>query len=248
MVSSPLAIETTDLTKRYRRTIAVDGLGLTVKSNEIYGFLGANGAGKSTTIGLLLDYFRPTSGSARVLGHDSRDVVAVHDRVGVLPDRFGVYEDLSGRAHVRFVADTKRTDDDPGELLTRVGLSDAADQEAGGYSQGMQQRLGLAMALVGAPDLLILDEPFTGLDPHGVRRIREVIREEHDRGASVFFSSHTLNEVQRVCDRAGILEQGRLIAEGSLAELREQAGCEADADMEDVFVALASDRAGGEVQ
>ncbi len=244
------AIEMEGLTKRYGSVAAVDGLDLTVEPGETYGFLGPNGAGKSTTIGLLLDYLRPTAGTIRVLGRDPRDVVAVHDRIGVLPDRFGVYEDLSGRRHVALVVDTKRTDDDPDALLSRVGLSDAADKVAGKYSQGMQQRLALAMALVGAPELLVLDEPFTGLDPHGVRRVREIVREESGRGATVFFSSHVLGQVELVCDRVGVLHNGRLVAEGSLDGLRERAGTDGDATMEDVFVALTDARVerGGEAR
>ncbi|GGL66698.1 ABC transporter ATP-binding protein [Halocalculus aciditolerans] len=232
------AIETVDLTKRYGNQVAVDSLDLTVRDGEIYGFLGPNGAGKSTTIGLLMDYLRPTSGSMQVLGLDpQQDVVDLHGRVGVLPDRFSLYEDLTGRRHLEFVIDTKHATNDPESVLERVGLADAIDREAGEYSQGMGQRLALAMALVGGPDLLVLDEPFTGLDPHGVRRVREIVHEEHDRGATVFFSSHVLGQVELVCDRVGILHHGRLVTEGSLDELRSAVDLEADASMEDVFVA-----------
>lgn len=243
MSTDPAPIETTELTKRYGSMLAVDGLDLTVREGEIYGFLGANGAGKSTTIGILLDYLRPSSGTAQVFGVDPHeDVVTVHDRLGVLPDRFGVYDGSSGRRHVALVADTKDTADDPDNLLSRVGLSDVAGEPAGEYSQGMQQRLALAMALVGRPDLLVLDEPFNGLDPHGVRRVREIIHEENDRGATVFFSSHVLGQVELVCDRVGILYEGRLIAEGTLEELRERAGCDPAASMEEVFVGISGDR------
>ena len=218
------AIETDGLTKRYGSTAAVDDLSLTVETGEIYGFLGPNGAGKSTAINLLMDFARPTDGSIRVLGRDPRaDVVAVHQRVGILPDGFSVYGNRTGRDHLRLVIDTKGTDDSPAALLERVGLADAIDDAAGGYSKGMRQRLALAMALVGDPDLLILDEPFSGLDPHGVRTIREVVHEENDRGATIFFSSHVLGQVELVCDRLGILHEGRLVAEGTLEELRERA-------------------------
>jgi len=242
-VSEP-AIETSDLTKRYGDHVAVDSLDLTVHSGEIYGFLGPNGAGKSTTIGLLMDYRRPTSGSIRVLGRDPRaDVVEVHDRIGILPDRLSLYDDLTGRQHLEFVIDTKRADDDPRDCLDAVGLADARDQNAGTYSQGMGQRLALAMALVGDPELLVLDEPFTGLDPHGVRRVREIVHEEHERGTTVFFSSHVLGQVEVVCDRVGILHRGCLVAEGPFDDLREDAGLDDDASMEDVFVAYTDDRA-----
>lgn len=221
------AITTTDLTKRYDAEPAVHGLNLKIQDGEVYGFLGPNGAGKSTTISLLMDYVRPTEGSARILGLDPReDVVEIHQRVGILPDRFSVYDRLTGRRHLNYVIDSKNASDSPQDLLTRVGLGDAIDRQAGAYSNGMQQRLGLAMALVGEPDLLILDEPFTGLDPHGARTIRDIVYEENDRGATVFFSSHVLGQVELVCDRIGILNQGELIAEGRIDDLREQVDVE----------------------
>jgi ABC-2 type transport system ATP-binding protein len=221
------AITTTDLTKRYDAETAVHGLNLKIQDGEVYGFLGPNGAGKSTTISLLMDYVRPTEGSARILGLDPReDVVEIHQRVGILPDRFSVYDRLTGRRHLNYVIDSKNASDSPQDLLTRVGLGDAIDRQAGAYSNGMQQRLGLAMALVGEPDLLILDEPFTGLDPHGARTIRDLVYEENDRGATVFFSSHVLGQVELVCDRIGILNQGELIAEGRIDDLREQVDVE----------------------
>lgn len=221
------AITTTDLTKRYDAETAVNGLNLKIQDGEVYGFLGPNGAGKSTTISLLMDYVRPTEGSARILGLDPReDVVEIHQRVGILPDRFSVYDRLTGRRHLNYVIDSKNASDAPQDLLTRVGLGDAIDRQAGAYSNGMQQRLGLAMALVGEPDLLILDEPFTGLDPHGARTIRDLVYKENDRGATVFFSSHVLGQVELVCDRIGILNQGELIAEGRIDDLREQVDVE----------------------
>jgi ABC-2 type transport system ATP-binding protein len=242
-------IETDGVTKRYGDVRAVDGLGLTVERGETYGFLGPNGAGKSTTIGLVLDYLRPTSGAVRVFGRDPQhDAVEVRDRIGVLPDRFGLYEDRSARQHVAFVAETKRANDDPETLLERVGLGDAIDDDAGDFSSGMEQRLALAMALVGEPDLLVLDEPFSGLDPHGVRRVRDIVHEENERGATVFFSSHVLGQVELVCDRIGVLHDGRLVAEGTLDELRDGARLPDDATIEDVFVELTDARVddGGE--
>jgi ABC-2 type transport system ATP-binding protein len=159
----------------------------------------------------------------------------------VLPDRYGLYPDLTARQHLEFVVDTKSASDDPEPLLSRVGLSDATDQQAATFSQGMEQRLALAMALVGTPDLLVLDEPFTGLDPHGVRTVREIVHEENDRGAAVFFSSHVLGQVELVCDRVGIVHEGRLVASGTLDELRRQTESEADASVESVFVSLTGD-------
>lgn len=250
MTDLDVAIDTKRLTKQYGDIRVVDSLNLTVEEGEVYGFLGPNGAGKSTTIGLLLDYLRPTSGTIRVLGRDPQtDVVEIHERVGILPDRYGLYADRSARQHVALVSETNGASDDPAALLERVGLSDAIDDDAGTFSSGMEQRLALAMALVGEPELLILDEPFSGLDPHGVRLVREIVTEETERGATIFFSSHVLGQVELVCDRIGILHNGRLVAEGTLHELRDRAEVAADATMEDIFVELTDarvDESGGE--
>ncbi|MFD1687606.1 ABC transporter ATP-binding protein [Halobellus litoreus] len=233
------AILTERLTKQYGSTTAVDELTLTVEGDEIYGFLGPNGAGKSTTIGMLMDYLRPTTGSISVLGQDpQRDVVDVHSRIGILPDRYSLYGGLTARQHLELVLDTKRVSDSPAELLDRVGLDAVDGQSVGTFSQGMEQRLALAMALVGDPDLLVLDEPFTGLDPHGVRTVREIVHEENDRGAAIFFSSHVLGQVELVCDRVGILHEGRLVAEGTIDSLRAETTVGSDATVEEIFVAV----------
>jgi ABC-2 type transport system ATP-binding protein len=131
-----------------------------------------------------------------------------------------VYDRLTGRQHLEFAIESKNADDDPEQLLDRVGIPDAIDRKAGGYSKGMAQRLTLAMALVGDPDLLILDEPTTGLDPNGAREMREIIRTERDRGATVFFSSHILEQVEAVCDRVGILRSGEVVAVDTIDNLR----------------------------
>ncbi len=218
-------IELTDLTKRYGEVTAVDTLDLTVEDGEIFGFLGPNGAGKTTTIDLMLDFVRPTSGSVSLFGLDPReDARTVRQRTGVLPEGFGVYDRLTGRRHVEFVIESKGLDEDPLALLERTGIADAADRKAGEYSTGMRQRLGLAMALAGDPDLLILDEPSTGLDPNGAREMRSVIEAERDRGATVFFSSHILEQVEAVCDRVGILREGALVAEDTIDGLRAAVG------------------------
>jgi ABC-2 type transport system ATP-binding protein len=246
---SPPAIRTEGLTKRYGSTTVVDELDLVVDADEVFGFLGPNGAGKSTTIGIILDFIRPTGGRVSVLGHDPQEaVVEIHERIGVLPDRYSLYPDLTAREHLGFVIETKRADDDPDELLSRVGLFDARDEPATTFSQGMEQRLALAMALVGKPDLLVLDEPFSGLDPHGVRTVREIVHEENERGAAVFFSSHVLGQVEVVCDRVGIIHRGSLIASGTLEELLSRADVEQDASIESVFVSLTGDTAPLEVE
>jgi ABC-2 type transport system ATP-binding protein len=221
------AIRTDGLTKRYGHDVyAVDGLTLSVEEGEVFGFLGPNGAGKSTTIDVLLDYVRPTAGSATVLGYDAqREAEEIHRRVGILPDGYSLYDRLSGRDHVEFAVDLKGASDDPDAILARVGLdSSAADRPAGTYSKGMSQRLALGMALVGDPELLILDEPSSGLDPDGIRDIREITRDHAAAGGTVFFSSHILGQVEAVCDRVGILNRGRLVAVDTVDGLRDALG------------------------
>ncbi|OVE84949.1 ABC transporter ATP-binding protein [Natronolimnobius baerhuensis] len=223
------AIETTALTKQYGDVTAVDGLELTVREGEVFGFLGPNGAGKSTTINMLLDFVRPTSGSATVLGYDAQtEADQISERVGILPEGFDIYPRLTGRRHVEFAIETKHADDDPEELLERAGLDpDAWDRVAGGYSTGMRQRLAMAMALVGDPDLLIMDEPSSGLDPHGIRELQDLVRAEADRGTTVFFSSHILEHVDAVCDRIGVLTNGTLVAVDTIDGLRDSLGGDA---------------------
>ena len=216
------AIELDGLRKEFGDLVALDGVDLTVEEGEVFGFLGPNGAGKSTTINILLDFVRPTAGTATVLGHDAQaESTAIRERIGVLPEGYDVYERLSAREHLQFVIEAKHADDDPEALLERVGLEEAIDRRAGGYSKGMKQRLVLAMALVGDPDLLILDEPTTGLDPNGARKMRELVEQESERGATIFFSSHILSQVESVCDTVGILQNGQFIAKDSVEGLRE---------------------------
>jgi len=216
------AIECSNLSKRFGDVLAVDDLDLTIEDGEIFGFLGPNGAGKSTTIDILLDFVRPSSGAVSVMGHDAQtEGRTVRQRTGVLPDAYHVYDRLTGRQHVRFACEMKGVDDDPVALLDRTGVAGAADRRAGGYSKGMRQRLVLAMALVGDPDLLILDEPSTGLDPNGAREMREIIQAENDRGTTVFFSSHIMEQVEAVCERVGIINEGHLVAENSIDGLRD---------------------------
>ena len=215
------AIELDGVTKRYGSLVAVDNLDLQIEEGEVFGFLGPNGAGKSTTINILLDFVKPTAGRASVFDMDCQNQgKELRNRIGVLPEGYDVYDRLTGRQHIEFAIESKNTTDDPQALLERVGIADAGDRKASGYSKGMAQRLILAMALVGDPDLLILDEPTTGLDPNGAREIREIIREENSRGTTVFFSSHILSQVEAVCDRVGILRDGRMVADDSIENLR----------------------------
>ncbi|CAI48632.1 ABC-type transport system ATP-binding protein [Natronomonas pharaonis DSM 2160] len=219
------AIELDGVEKAYGDVQALSGVDLEVEEGEIFGFLGPNGAGKSTTINILLDFVRPDAGSVRVLGYDAgEESVAVRERTGVLPEGFSVYDRLSAREHVAFAVDSKDADDDPEALLERVGLEDDAGRKAGGFSTGMRQRLALAMALAGDPDLLVLDEPSSGLDPNGARELREIVEDEAENGATVFFSSHILGQVEAVCDRVGIIRNGEVVATDSISGLRDAVG------------------------
>ncbi|MDZ7687176.1 MAG: ABC transporter ATP-binding protein [Halobacteriales archaeon] len=214
------ALRTDGLTKKYGSLTAVDSLDMTVKEGEIFGFLGPNGAGKTTTIDVLLGYTYPTSGTSEVLGRPSEDESA-RERVGVMPEDFGLYSRLTAKEHIDFVAESKDVKADTDALLERVGLEDSKKRRVGGYSKGMKKRLLLATALVGEPDLLVLDEPTGGLDPNGARRIREIVKDVNERGATVFFSSHILGQVEAVCDRVGIMREGRLVAVDSIEGLRD---------------------------
>jgi len=220
-----VAIDANTVSKRYGTETVLDRVDLTVKEGETFGFLGPNGAGKSTFINVLLDFVTPSQGSVEIFGHDCQtDGVAARNRLGVLPEGYSVFERLTGRQHIEYAIKSKDATADPVEVLDRVGIREDADRKASDYSKGMAQRLVLGMALVGEPDLLILDEPSTGLDPNGAAEMRRILREENDRGATVFFSSHILEQVEAVCDRVGILQNGELIAVDTIDGLRESLG------------------------
>jgi ABC-type multidrug transport system ATPase subunit len=215
-----LVIETRGLTKRYGNLVAVDGLTMRVRPGEVYGFLGPNGAGKTTTLRMLLGLVRPTTGSAAVLGArpGSSEGLA---RVGALIESPGFYPFLSGRDNLRVMAahagvDAARA----GVVLDEVELADRAGDRYEGYSQGMKQRLGIASALLKDPDVLILDEPTTGLDPRGMAEMRTFIRELGSGRRTVLLSSHLMSEVEHVCDRVGVIHRGVLVREGTVDELR----------------------------
>jgi ABC-2 type transport system ATP-binding protein len=214
------AVEVTGLTKRYVRQLAVDGVDLTVERGEVYGFLGPNGAGKTTTLRILTGLITPTSGSVRVLGGHPSDSATLR-RIGALVESPALYPFLSGRDNLRVLA---RYAGVPGtradELLELVDLKDRAGDRFSTYSLGMKQRLGVAAALLKDPDLVILDEPTNGLDPAGMRDMRRLIRELGSGGRTVLLSSHLLGEVQQICDRVGIINEGRMVAERNVDELR----------------------------
>jgi len=219
-------IEVEGLRKEYRqrrvgRVRAVDDLDLSVPAGGVFGFLGPNGSGKTTTIRCLLGLSRPSKGRCRLLGADSpRALPGVIGRVGALVETPGLNSGVTGRETLRILATAAgirvtRAD----AVLERVGLAERADDRARGYSLGMRQRLGLAIALLKDPELLILDEPANGLDPAGIREIRELVRSLGAEGRTVFLSSHLLGEVELVCDRVAILAHGRTVAAGPIHDV-----------------------------
>lgn len=214
-------IETEGLTKRFGDTVAVDGLTLRVERGQVFGFLGPNGSGKTTTIGLLLGILAPTSGRFRLLGEESRrGLVRARRRVGATLEQPNFYPYLSGRDNLRLVARIKGEGGKAVEkALETVGLAARAEDRYKGYSLGMKQRLALAGTLLGDPDLLILDEPTNGLDPEGMREIREVIARVGAEGRTVFLSSHLLWEVERVCTHVAILREGSVVRQASVDEV-----------------------------
>ncbi len=219
-------IRTRRLTKRYGTLTAVDNLDLVVNRGEIFGLLGQNGAGKTTTILMLLGLTEPTSGEARVMGLDpEREPRLVKRQVGYLPDAVGFYGGMSGRQNLRYTARLNglrkaAAETAIADVLEQVGLTDRADDRVDTYSRGMRQRLGIADALVKTPDLLILDEPTTAIDPLGVVEILDLLRRlVHERGLAIMLSSHLLTQVQSVCDRIGIFAAGRLVGQGTVDEL-----------------------------
>jgi ABC-2 type transport system ATP-binding protein len=221
------AISTIGLTKRYRGgQLAVDGLDLAVPRGSVFGFLGPNGSGKTTTIRMLMGLIEPTSGTARVLGEPMpRAVRSVLPRVGALIEGPALYGFLSGRDNLlRFdaadpTADPRTRAARVGAALERVGLAAAAGKKARAYSLGMKQRLGLAAALLRPRELLVLDEPTNGLDPQGMREIRSLVRELAADGTTVFLSSHLLDEIEQVCTHAAVMSRGRLLTQGPVEAL-----------------------------
>ncbi|MGI5197414.1 ABC transporter ATP-binding protein [Streptomyces sp. CA-288835] len=220
-------IATRGLTKRYRGgQLAVDGLDLAVPAGSVFGFLGPNGSGKTTTIRMLMGLIEPTSGTARVLGQPMpRATRTVLPQVGALIEGPALYGFLSGRDNLlRYdsadpTADPRTRRTRVAAALDRVGLTAAASKKAKAYSLGMKQRLGLAAALLQPRRLLVLDEPTNGLDPQGMREIRSLVRELASDGTTVFLSSHLLDEIEQVCSHAAVMAQGRLITQGPVAEL-----------------------------
>ncbi|WP_299057715.1 ATP-binding cassette domain-containing protein [uncultured Nocardioides sp.] len=227
-------IRTAGLTKRFGRVTAVDGVDLDVRDGDVYGFLGANGSGKTTTVRMLLGLVLATRGDAEVLGLSMpRHRHEVLPQVGALVEGPGAYDQLSGRANLRLfdamgragAAGGRRTRERRvGEALERVGLAGIDRRPVRAYSLGMRQRLGLASALLRSPRLLVLDEPTNGLDPQGIHEIRELLLELNRTGVTVFLSSHLLAEIEQMCTRVGVLDRGRLVLQDELSTLHGPTG------------------------
>jgi len=213
-----LVVETNDLTKTYGERRAVDRVSMTVRRGEVFGFLGPNGAGKTTTLRMLLGLVRPTAGTASVLGQGPGKAIA---RVGALVEGPGFYPSLSGRDNLRVMGRYRGLPDGAAtQALDRVGLGDRGGDKFKSYSLGMKQRLGVALALMGEPELIVLDEPTNGLDPAGMADMRGLLVDLARGGQTVLLSSHLLAEVQEICDRVGVINQGALVKEATVAELR----------------------------
>ena len=225
------AVKIENLTKtfpvpfRKEKVVAVDNLSLSVKQGEVYGLIGPNGSGKSTTMKVLLGLISATSGNSSVFGMSST-ATASRGSVGFLPENPYFYKYLTGAETIAFYGklcgiNRKEIKERTKELLKLVELEGARDRRLAGYSKGMLQRIGLAQALVGRPKLVVLDEPTAGVDPAGSRKIRDLIMQLKEQGITVILSSHLLEQVQEVCDRVGIIFEGKLVKEGSLKELIE---------------------------
>lgn len=241
-------IQIQDLTRRFGQTLAVDRLSLSISPGEIFGFLGPNGAGKTTTIRMMVGLLRPTSGAV-LFGSPDRpidirtDGLAARKRLGYIPDAPFLYEKLTGREHLRFVGELYEV---PKPQLEReieyfvelFSLQAAADQPIEGYSHGMRQKVVMSSALLHHPDYLIIDEPMVGLDPRSARIVKDLFLDlAHERGTTLFISTHSLDLAEEICDRIGIISSSRLIAVGTKAELNEKIESK-DSTLEKIFLEL----------
>jgi ABC-2 type transport system ATP-binding protein len=236
-------IQTENLTRRFGDLVAVDHLNLTVSPGLIFGFLGPNGAGKSTTIYMLTSLLPPSSGTAHVAGFEvQKNALEVKRQIGIVPEQLNLYErltaseqlELVGRLHGLERAEIERRIP---ALLDLLELEDQAGKMIVDYSHGMRKKTALACALIHAPQILFLDEPFEGIDPISTRAIKEVLRDMAERrGTTVFFSTHIMELAERFCDQIGIIDKGRLAGSGSIPDLCARVGLPVDAPLEDVFV------------
>ncbi len=237
--TTPWMIETRGLSKHFGETMAVDKLDLQVRAGEIFGFLGPNGAGKTTTIKMLVGLLRPSSGQAHIGGYDIQgQPLQAKALIGFVPDTPFLYEKLTGLEFLRFVGrlyslDPQQAGRQAQELLEMFALSERANDLVQGYSHGMRQKLALAAALIHEPRVFFLDEPTVGLDPKSARQVKDLLRQLASRGVCIFMSTHILEIAERMCDRVGIIDRGRLLACGTMEELRAAGGT---GTLEDIFL------------
>ncbi|MFW9967424.1 MAG: ABC transporter ATP-binding protein [Candidatus Thorarchaeota archaeon] len=236
-------IEAIGLTKMFSEFTAVNELSFAVATGEIYGLLGPNGSGKSTTMRMLLGLLKPTSGTARIMGHDiEKEIVAAKRIMGYVPEEPVLPERLTGWEYVNYVSDIWRIDRGPereeeiDEILTLLDIKDASDDLIETYSKGMSRKIGLVAALIHRPQVLILDEVQAGIDPRGAATIKEILNGLRSRGATILMSTHVLEIAEQMCDRIGIINEGKLIAEGTMDELRVQA--KGQSSLEEIFLSL----------
>lgn len=237
-------IELKGVSRRFGSFLAVNDLNISVHPGEIFAFLGVNGAGKTTTLRMMAGILEPTEGEIRIAGFDiGQEAIQAKMATGYIPDRPYLYGKLSGREMLLFAADlyrVPRADAEKriGELLENYGLSDWQNELIDSYSHGMKQRLAACVALVHKPKVLIIDEPMVGLDPHGARLFKKMIRSYADQGMTVFLSTHSLNVAEETADRFGIINKGSLIALGTLDDIRAAAGQQVEQDLEQLFIEL----------
>ncbi len=240
-------IELVNVTKRYGPKVAVEGLNLTVPAGELFAFLGPNGAGKTTTIKLLCGLLFPTEGTVKVGGYDLRtDGDQARRLISYVPDQPFLYEKLTGREFLQFTCDLygldpRRAADRIAAVIELFHLDEFADDLTERYSHGMRQRTVFAAALVHEPRLLIADEPTVGLDPKSIRELKTLLRKQAEAGVTVFLSTHTLDIAQELADRIGIIDRGRMLACGTMADLRKQA--DRDGTLEDLFLKITEEAA-----
>jgi len=241
MPDTPL-IQVQHLVKHFGDKVAVDDVSLTVNGGEIFGFLGPNGAGKTTTIKMIVGLLQPTSGTVLVDAHDIQtQPLPAKAASGYVPDEPNLYAKLTARELLRFVGDLygverQQTERRLTELLRLFDLTQAGDDPIDSYSHGMRQKTSMAAALVHDPRVLVLDEPTVGLDPKSARLVKDILRQMAERGRAVFLSTHILEIAERMCDRIGIINRGRLVATGTMAELRSLG--KGESSLEDIFLGL----------
>jgi ABC-2 type transport system ATP-binding protein len=243
-----LAIEARGLTKRFDEVVAVDDLDLRIERGTVYGFLGPNGSGKTTTMRMLTTLTRPTDGAATIMGVDSRDRKAVIEHIGYLPEEPPLFDELTAREQLRHMA---ALHDIPGEVaderihryLERFDLAEEADRRLDGYSTGMRKKVGLIQAILHEPTVIFLDEPTSGLDPRAARTVKDLIAELAEGETTIFLSTHILSVVDELADVAGVLNEGRLVTEGPPADLKQRAEQGTEGTLEDVFLQVTADHA-----